>query len=627
MTRPRHIPGWALALMLALAAIEPLTHLWLTCGLPEGMAHTGFHIGDTPYFLTPMKMFQTGFLSHYATCRSALPPHTPAWFALPHHWLYGGIGLLGALLGLAPFLALGLANGLCGFLFLWAVYRFLRMAARDCANLAFALFTLGGGLAGVVWLLAGLAGARGAGFEAWFHRFARYELIEGPFLSPVLMMPRLYYTLPLAIGFGAFTRLVRRTRNGETPGGLFWLACAAATLLNARAGLLFLFAMACYLFAGDTRPVHRRARDFLGLLVCVAATAAAVRLLFSLNPVAAQNVHLLLRRAAWFGALIPLLCWHLVAAPPALCRSFAGLPPWGRAAFGAALGYLACFAALYLAHQAYYGNLLHGGDTAAAVRVSDWALLGGVAGAAGGWRLGRGRGRAMGNTGAWFALWLLGLLAVSVSAWGQGWFMRFMPERCLVLAGVPLAVVSARGIRRWAVRRPRFGFALGGVLITCGVCSVCVSALAFQGPLAHRPTTPAFAWAHSEQMLSEDQELLGLLGTGTVLAPASVPPLFGDVAVHRRVGRTTVLGQPSLEFGGANMLDTIRAVQRFFDPETAPEARARFLVDWCVDWVYCPHTRPVAPETLAALRAMPRLAEVAAAGNGAVFRVEGAPGE
>ncbi len=97
------------------------------------------------------------------------------------------------------------------------------------------------------------------------------------------------------------------------------------------------------------------------------------------------------------------------------------------------------------------------------------------------------------------------------------------------------------------------------------------------------------------------------------------------MAVHDRAGRSTVVGQPSLEFGGVDMLETIRAVQGFFAPETAVAARALFLKDWCVDWVYCPHTRPVPKETLEALRAMPGLRETASTGAGAVFRVENTP--
>ena len=89
-------------------------------------------------------------------------------------------------------------------------------------------------------------------FEQWFYRFAQYELIEGQHLAPALLMPRLYYTLPLALGFAALTALVE-TDWCRCPGHLFFTGFLLfiTALLNLRLGPLF-WAVGCvYLVAGS----------------------------------------------------------------------------------------------------------------------------------------------------------------------------------------------------------------------------------------------------------------------------------------------------------------------------------------------------------------------------------------
>jgi len=79
------------------------------------------------------------------------------------------------------------------------VYRFLRELTPGQANLAFVLFTLGGGLGGVLFLGTGMLGLHSAGrFEALFAPFAHYELSQGKHLSPVLHLSLPHYAVAFA---------------------------------------------------------------------------------------------------------------------------------------------------------------------------------------------------------------------------------------------------------------------------------------------------------------------------------------------------------------------------------------------------------------------------------------------
>lgn len=227
------------------------------------------------------------------------------------------------------------------------------------------------------------------------------------------------------------------------------------------------------------------------------------------------------------------------------------------------------------------------------------------------------------------ALWLVFLLAVGVSAWGDGWFLRFMPERALALCGVPLALLAADGwhrLRVWSRLRGRGGRWVAWwprVVVGAGLVSNAVAYLCFQGPLGQRPGEGAFAWTHSEMVWAEDAHLMDAVDGGTVLAPASPPPLLGDVVVHRRPGTRTVLGQPTLEFAGVNMLTRIQEVRAFFDPASlGTDYDHRAVAEaWCVDYVLCPQTHPVDARVLAHFRAQPWLEEVLGERDIALFRV------
>ena len=69
------------------------------------------------------------------------------------------------------------------------------------------------------------------------------------------------------------------------------------------------------------------------------------------------------------------------------------------------------------------------------------------------------------------------------------------------------------------------------------------------------------------------------------------------------------------------MLQMARDVQEFFDPGTNEITRFIFVTSWCVDYVYCPATRPVAPEVIEQFRKSIWLEPVDAEGDALLFRV------
>jgi len=624
----RAMPRWIWGLMIVISVVEPITHAVLLYGLPESMASTGLHIGDTAFFLTAMRIFLNGFDSPYATCQSPACFASVTYFNVPHDWLYGLLGLIGAIVQIPPFLFLGMVNGLGVLLYLLAVYWFLCEIMRERANLAFLIFAVSGGLGGLLYVLSGIAGAHGLpGFETWFHRYARYELIEGPFLAPWLVAPRLYYTLPLALGFAALTLWLRDYRcDRPSPGWASIIAVFLCGYLNMRLGPLFVAVAALYALADHSASWQQRIRFVLVFTVPVMLAALIVLIQFRWDPAGAQNAYGLLHRCAWFGSVFALLFWQLFVLPFAVRAGWKEMPWRVRFVLGALLGYLALFTVLYATHQVYWGNLFAGGDTAAAIAVSDWALLGVVPGIAiTAWLFSK-RGTPSSASEqnaektrllAWCWLWLLIFLAVAVSAFGQGSFMRFMPERFLVLLGIPVAVLSAEGLHRM----PRvFSRAMLGVLVMSGICSFTVAALCFQGPLGFH-LKGAFAWTHNEVMSPVDARLIQKIRGGRVLCPASVPPLFGDIVVHTRPKTRTLFGQATMDYSGIDMETMGRNVQRFFDSSTSDEERRAFVEKWCVDYVYCPETCPVNEDTLQQLRKASWLHEVAGENRAAVFMV------
>lgn len=624
----RH-PRWPWVIIVGFALIEPLTHVWLQYGLSGDVVHSGFHIGDTPFFLWDMQIFTNNFYSPYVVCTSAEGANNPWLYALPHHWMYATLGWLAHTIHLDPFLALGIANGLGGAFYLWMALCFFRYVIPARANLAFVLLCFGGGLGGLVWVASLLLGLQEApGFEFWFHRFARYELIEGPFLAPALLLPRLYYTLPLGLGFAALMAFIGSAgREHPLPDKKAILLQFLCAYLNARVGLLFWGVALCFMIA---QPVLRNGMKWRYVITYLLPTLVATMLMyipFGMNPHGVDNFSELLRRSAWMGSLVTATFWAWPVVALVVWRQLGQLGGMGRLLGGWALGYGVVFFVLYVVHQTWYGNWLAGGDTAAAIAVSDWALLGLLPGSLMIFHRRKSDPEAGGEN--WVALWFLGLASLSIAALGHGWSMRLMPERCLVLLGPPLAMLLAEGLGMVRLRFPRVATVYTATIVVSGLVSLAVGVLCFQGPLGHTPVRSPFGWAHSEVVFADDLALINLLEHGRVLAPASAPPLLGDVAVAQQRGLTTVFGQPSLEFGDVNMLATALEVQRFFSPAASDLFRTMFVMDWCVDFILCPATRPVDPSVMAAFDALPWLERIAEQGDAVLYRVlidTGSPG-
>lgn len=617
-------PPWVWLLCCALAAVEPLTHVCLKYGLPPETPFTGLHIGDDSGFLPALDMFATGFFSPYVISNATASPRDPAWFAAPVFWLLALLGTPGRVLGIDRFLWLGALNGAGIFLYLWAVYRFLIAAAPRCARLAFLLFALGGGIGGMLYLCTGLLGLHDAAwFETFFHRYARYELIEGPFLAPVLLSQRLYYTLPLALGFAGLTHYVRRADNPRPrTHAVPILLLVLATYWNARLGPLFWVVIACHQAAQTDAQRPRQVALLAAYAVLVLLTVAAVSLQMGLNSATKTATFALLRRSIWIGSFLSAACWLLIAAWPAIRRGLTAMPDIARPIAYAAAGYLALLLPLYAAYQTYWGNWPAGGDASAAVAMSDWALPGACIGFLIGLRR-----RATPDvdeitpTLVWMTLWGLLLLAAGVAALGQGRYLVLMPERCMVLLGVPLSVLAACGLQQLASGHPRRAYTLGGLCIGCGVVSIAVGAIFFQMPARYTPGRGPFQWLRHEVMTANEAALIDGLTEGVLLAPASEPPLYGDLAVARNARLRTVYGQGTFAIGNRDM-ETVRdAVVRFFDPSTSENDRKSLVRAWRVDYVFCPEVRPVDPYVPAALSRCDWLEESGRAGAARLFRV------
>jgi hypothetical protein len=217
-------------------------------------------------------------------------------------------------------------------------------------------------------------------------------------------------------------------------------------------------------------------------------------------------------------------------------------------------------------------------------------------------------------------LWLLLFTAAGVSAWGGGWYMQLVPRRLLVLLGLPLAILAAATLNRIAARRPRVANRLTAGVAVLGACSVAVGALYFQGPLGHTPGEGPFAYLHYELMTPADAALLDALPPGRVAAPMFNPFAFTEV-IALRPGNPVACGVGTLNHADVPFEPMREATRSFFLPETPDAFRREFVRAWCVRYVYCPDTCPVPEQTLEAFRATPWLQEVAARGEGAVFKV------
>lgn len=606
------MPRWTLAIALALAAIQPCLLLWISYAPPAGMAPTGLHLPDSAIFLQSMRAAESGLYSPYATCQSDFGDHGFRLYAVPHLWLYLLTGKLAGLLHSAPLLLYGLLNGLCLFLYLLAVRAFLWEVSPAHATIAFVLFALSSGPGGVLFILTRLSGVQASPqFDTYFFRFGLYDLMEGPHLNPALYAGRAYYTLSLALCFGGLAAVVRSTRSKSLFLLLLWVpALALGSFINARFGLFSLGVLAIWLSQQTT--LRDGVRSLVAFALPVALGVIASILLMRTNPVVIGNHQQLGSMAMWFSSFLIASGVPLSLSARPVAATISGMhAPW-RAIAIALTGYLVAYALLYVLYQAYYGNLLNGHDGSVAAAISDWALAGALVGGLLGLRGSKGERDPVPH--AWVALWLLLYLAVSISGWGQGWFLRFGPQRLEVFLWLPLCLLAAQGVAAFSppVRR-----GMMTVLLVCGASSITVSTLYFQGPLGQNSAAPLYPSQHAEAMLLNDARLIQKLGEGTVLAPA---PMSDVIAWRRR--NPVVFGVGSFNLTAISEAELRAEVHAFFTSETPGDARARILDDWCVDYVYCPETWPVEVGVVEALLRHPDLTLVASEGAAHLFKVK-----
>lgn len=609
---PRGI--WALIAVLSL--IQPVLYGLCLYFPPPGTLSTGLGIPDSALFLHAMDLLPSGFHSAYATCQAACGDASIAYYSVPHLWLYGVLGLVARILPLDPFLTYGVANGAGAAFYLWVVYRLLVLLVPRHAVSAFVLFTLSGGPGGLLYLLSGLAGWHGhPDFETYFHRVALYDLMEGPHFNPVLYFPRLYYTLSLGCCLGGLGAIIARVRAGKATWPWGWmLAIAVGSFLDARytvfTGALLVLYLACN--QGTGRPTISRALLAYGVPGGLGFLLAAA--LMRLNPSVVENHLVVGNMAMWFSPFVLVTWLHWVMGGRVMWRDTRMTPLWACMLLFAGAGYLIAFALGYLAYQSYYGNLLTGHDGSVAAAISDWALVGALGGAFAFQGRSEGLGRSEDDTTTtWLLLWLVGFTALSISGFGQGWFLQFGPQRLQVFIWLPLCVVAAMGLATMPSAIRRIAWC---TLLVCGVSSVAVAVFAFQSPLGRRDAQGPFATLHAEVMKVRDGALLESIGEGTVLAPSPA----SDVVVRQK-GNPVVFGIGSFNLTDQAYSELKEEVDTFFAPGT-PDAVRRDIVDrWCVAWVYCPATWPVDEEVRAQLRTSAWLELVAEERDGMVLRV------
>ena len=615
-TNKTRLPFWLPLIVLLHAAMPVAQHVWIAHAPPAGTVPTGLHIADDALFIEAMGMFDNGFHSPYATCRSAVGSASPTLFAVPHLLLYGALGWAGHRLGMTDdFLLLGIANGVGIALYLLAVYVFLRVLIPRLANLAWLFFAFSGGVGGVGYLFALFTGRTEAlAFDTYFFRFAVYDLMEGPHLRPDLYAPRLYYTLTLALLFAALAAIVHDVRSGrDWPRVWVFPFVAVASFLNARFGVFCMGILLLFLLTAPRVPAQTRALQFLGYAVPAALGLAFSTTILGSNPAVYENHMQVANMAMWLSPFLVAALPQLFLALSPTLRAADGLTgPW-RAVAWALAGYLVAYLLLYAGFQHYMGNLATGRDGAIAAQLSDYALGGALGGLVYAWWT-RAHAREAAPGGG-VALWFLLFFALSISGFGRGWFLQFGPQRLQVLLWLPLCMLAAAGALRLST--PLRRVAVTGMVVL-GAASFFVANLFFQGPLLRTHAEGPFPQYHFATMKSVDAGLIGALGEGVVFAPKPA----SDIVV-RQTGQPVVFGIGSFNLTTVPYTFLSATVAEFFSENTSEHRRMRIVRDWCADWVYCPATWPVAPSVLADLRSYPWLVEVASGREegGAVFAV------
>lgn len=614
MTNSARTPWYVWAIAALLAASPVAVHYGLDAIDNERAVFSGLSTADSAIFLAAMEMPANGFYSPYATCESAWGDHSARFLAAPLHVLYFIAGAVGRALNLDPFLWLGWLNGAGMAVYLIAVYRFLRNATPGYANAAFVLFTLSGGIGGFV--LFGSVVTNAISDELVF-RTAVYEVVEGAFLFAPSHAHRLYYTLALACGFGFLSAWLTARRIGCSRHAVFaGMLLFACGLLQPRLGFFFWSAGCCWLLIDASTSLRRRMHESVAMLIPIAAVACIYLAWTQWSPTFYSNASALVRETIW---PVPLFCaagLHLLLAGWMIHTRRNELSTVARIAVYAAAGYLVVFLPLYAAYKLWYGNFWSGGESAAAAAVSDVALLGLLAGVVVAARMGK-TGKRDTFAEEPFLLWGIGALIVGLSAWGQGWFMDFAPQRLMLVLGVPVCVAAAMGLARLKESRSGFSGACWVVLLVLGVTSLGANVLFVQGAVERSPGGAPFAEWRRSIIAPADAQLLEALSGGTVLTPLP----FADV-VARNADNAVLGGTGATDLSDVLSFELQPAINRFFGRYMAPEERLGFLERWCVEWIVVPTSWPVADSTLHELDTLTGLTRAAEFGQGVIYRVE-----
>jgi hypothetical protein len=418
--------------------------------------------------------------------------------------------------------------------------------------------------------------------------------------------------------------------------GVALLFCG--TLVNPRYGPMAWGVIVLYLFVDGSRSVRERIREALLLATPVAASCGFAYWMMQRNPAFVDQTMVGIRTHMWLSPFLSAMLFHLFVVPQEVVRTARSLPRAAKFCAYAAMSYLVLYAVLYILYNAYYGNFWLCLDVTSAIRISDWALLGPAVTIA---IFGVARIRLIWPSSKWnpipspvktaksilsmppniefqwLALWLLLFLSVAISAFGQGWFLRLVPERAMIFLALPMAVFAAAGIQR---RKPVLARALLVLMLIGGGTAVAVASACFQGPLGHRPGQGPYAYAHCEIVNIADAEVLDGVDGGVVLTPATYGPSIGDV-VTQRANTSAVYGYASFDLSDRDPQKTKEDCIAFFSEGAASALRETLVDEWCVDYVYCPDFAPVSDAVIAELRALPWLTEVKRSERAILFRV------
>lgn len=627
-------PIWAWIVIVLISTLQPAAHIVCKYFPPEGMVSTGLHIPDSALFIQSMRMFSNSFYSPYASVLSDAGPNSMQHYAIPHLWFYGLQGVVADLLRFDHFMFYGLVNGLASGLFAWTAYRLFRTVDTKAAGYAFVILILGGGLGGILWILTGLAGVHDAPrFEDYFWRFGIYELIEGAHLFPATYYARSYYTVSLAGCMGAMTVYLhaiemRCPRHAVLAG----IVLLPAAFLNARYGVFTLGIIA--MAALQPRDVPAAMRWRYAAITAVAGIIGAMlsRALMKTSPHIIQN-HLDIGNMHMHFS--PFIVSLILVAPAAAYGIWINRRTGSvifRALIGAGLGYLAAYTVLFIGYQLWMGNILIARDTAVAITISDWALIGGIAGAI--VALARktthpdasSRGtskasdmaisplHARSTPCAWVVVCLLGFTCLAISAFGQGWFLKFGPQRLTPLIYIFMCLIAGMALARVAESRPAMVQRYLGVVATCGVMSVLVSIFVFQSSIGWRGHDAPFAATHVSAMREEDRQMIDDLEEKRIIAAG---PIADVIALQR--GLPVFHGIASFNMSDQRFIATRALQEMFFNPDTSSEARHAIVDTFGIERIVCSATWPAADETIAALEADERFTRMHYPEGTAVF--------